>query len=376
MEQRPELDRWIISELNTLTKNVDDSYADYEPTKAGRLIQNFVDEHLSNWFVRLSRRRFWKGEYSSDKISAYQTLYTCLDVIARLSSPIAPFFMDELFRDLNYVTGKYAANSVHLVDFPVYNAQFIDKDLEERMELAQAVSSMVLSLRKRTNIRVRQPLNKIMVPVLNDTFRRQLELIKSLILAEVNVKELEFLSEGNSILVKKIKPNFKTLGPRVGKLMKDIANAILQFSQEDINSLESKGVFPIAISGETIEIQLSDVEIFTEDIPGWVVANSGTLTVALDITITTELEEEGIARELINRIQNLRKEKNFEVTDRIVVEIEKIPEIIHAVEHNYSYICSETLADSLVLTEQIINDDKTAIDIVNDLKTNIFVGRK
>ena len=323
LEKRPELDRWIISELNTLIKNVDESYSDYEPTRAGRLIQSFVDEHLSNWYVRLSRRRFWKGEYTADKIAAYQTLYTCLDVIARLAAPIAPFYMDELFRDMNAVTRKHQVNSVHLVDFPVFKNDQIDKDLEERMETAQALSSMVLSLRKRTNIRVRQPLNKIMVPVQSQDFQRQLELIKNLILAEVNVKEIEYLTGGSSILVKKIKPNFKTLGPRFGKLMKDIAIVIIQFSQEDINKLETQGSYILNISGNEVELQSTDVEIYTEDIPGWVVANAGNLTVALDITITKELEEEGIARELINRIQNLRKDNNYEVTDRIFVKIEK-----------------------------------------------------
>jgi len=375
LKQRTELDRWILSELNTLTKNVDESYSEYEPTSAGRLIHNFVDEHLSNWYIRLSRRRFWKGEYSNDKIAAYQTLYTCLDVIARLAAPIAPFYMDALFRDLNNVTGKLPVISVHLADFPVFEESNIDKDLEERMELAQSFSSMVLSLRKRTNIRVRQPLNKIMIPVLNDTFSGQLQSVQNLILAEVNVKELEYLTEGSSILIKKIKPNFKTLGPRYGKLMKEIANSIMQFTQEDIKRLETDGVYQMNINGSVVEIQASDVEIFTEDIPGWVVANSGSLTVALDITITRELEEEGIARELINRIQNIRKDRNFEVTDRIVVEIEKITEIIHAIQNNYLYICSETLADTIELVDVMNSKDKVAIEVVNDLKTNIVIRR-
>lgn len=375
VEQRPELDRWIISELNTLIRNVDESYADYEPTKAGRLISSFVDEHLSNWYVRLSRRRFWKGEYTPDKISAYQTLYTCLDVIARLAAPIAPFYMDELFRDLNNVTENHAVHSVHLSDFPVFNPACMDKDLEERMEMAQSLSSMVLSLRKRTNIRVRQPLNKIMVPVLNPDFERQLKLVENLVLAEVNVKELEYITTGNSVLVKKIKPNFKTLGPRFGKLMKEIAGSIARFSQEDILEIEKNGYINIMVGNDNLEIQHEDVEIFTEDIPGWVVANAGNLTVALDITISKELEEEGLARELINRIQNLRKDHNFEVTDRIIVKIEKIPEIISAVQNNYLYICSETLADSLELVDVLYDNDKVMVDVVNELKTSIKISR-
>jgi isoleucyl-tRNA synthetase len=374
-ESRPEIDRWILSELNTLVQFVDDSLNDYEPTRAGRAIQDFVDEHLSNWYVRLSRRRFWKGEYTEDKISAYQTLYRCLETVARLSAPIAPFFSDRLFMDLNHVTLKRDAESVHLTDFPQYDASVIDKELEERMQLAQKISSMVLSLRKRTNIRVRQPLNKVMIPVSDEAFRSRVESMKALILSEVNVKEIEYLSEDNNLLVKKIKPNFKTLGPRFGKLMKSIAAVINGFGQQEIQDIETEGSYKIAIEGQEIEILLSDVEIITEDIPGWVVTNLGNLTVALDITITEQLQEEGIARELVNRIQNLRKDNGFEVTDNINLTIEKKNGLISAIENNFAYICSETLAEKLELSDTINSEEKVLIELTDDVSTNILISK-
>ncbi len=374
VEKRPELDRWIISELNSLIKKVDMFYNDYEPTKAGRAIADFLDMHLSNWYVRLSRRRFWKGDYTEDKISAYQTLYKCLETVAQLSSPIAPFFSERLFIDLNSVTGKFKNDSVHLTDFPVFEESFIDTDLEERMELAQKITSMVLSLRKKTNIRVRQPLAKIMVPVKDDKFRQQLESMKKLILSEVNVKELEYMTD-DSILVKKVKPNFKTLGPKYGKLMKMISSELVRLDDEQIKQFESEGNYVLNIDGQEIVIDLTDVEILTQDIPGWLISTMGTLTVALDITITEELKEEGIARELVNRIQNIRKDKQFEVTDKINVKIEKNNGLISALNRNYSYICSETLAESLELVESINESEKQVIELSDELKTHIIVTK-
>jgi isoleucyl-tRNA synthetase len=374
-EKRPELDRWILSELNTLVKNVDSYYNDYEPTKAGRAISEFLDLHLSNWYVRLSRRRFWKGEYDNDKISAYQTLYTCLETIAQLAAPIAPFFMERLFVDLNSVSVKQSFDSVHLTDFPKANEALIDKDLEERMELAQKISSMVLSLRKKTNIRVRQPLNKIMVPIQNNGFREKLDAVKEIVLSEVNVKELEYMLD-DSMLVKKIKPNFKALGPRYGKLMKQIAARVNQWDADKIKLLETEGNLSINIDGQNVEILLTDVEIFTEDIPGWLVSSMGQLTVALDITITDELKQEGIARELINRIQNIRKDKQYDVTDKIAVTLEKNNVLESAVNKNYSYICSEILAESLKFQEQIVQNDKEIIDLTDNLKTGIVVTKQ
>jgi isoleucyl-tRNA synthetase len=375
LEKRPELDRWIISELNTLIKNVDEYYNDYEPTKAGRAISEFLDQHLSNWYVRLSRRRFWKGEYSEDKIAAYQTLYMCLEVIARLSSPIAPFFMEKIYLDLNKVTSRLKADSIHLTDFPVPDESKINKGLEERMELAQKISSMVLSLRKKTNIRVRQPLNKIMIPLLNNNFRDKIEGVKQLILSEVNVKSLEFMDD-DSILVKKIKPNFKTLGPKYGKYMKFIASELSKLDNRQIVQLEKEGKLLLHIENQEIEISDSDVEIITEDIPGWLISTMGQLTVALDISITEDLKDEGIARELVNRIQNIRREKQFEVTDKINVIIEINSDLESAINKNYSYICSETLAESLVLTDSILNNNKLPIELTEDLKTNIIIEKQ
>jgi isoleucyl-tRNA synthetase len=373
--ERPEIDRWILSELNTLILNVDEAYSDYEPTRAGRLIADFVDAHLSNWYVRLSRRRFWKGEYTQDKISAYQTLYRCLLTVAKLSSPIAPFFSDRLFMDLNGVSNLETHKSVHLSDFPVADLQMIDKQLEERMEYAQEISSMVLSLRKKTNLRVRQPLQKILIPVSGSEFREQLERVSNLIISEVNIKEIEYLSESAGFLVKKIKANFKTLGPRYGKYMKEIAANLSSFSQEQINYLEKEGKIMMGVQGEEIEILITDVDIITEDIPGWVVANQGSLTVALDITLTPELVEEGIARELVNRIQNLRKDKGFDVTDKITLRIEKIDSIENAIAHNYNYICSETLCESLELFASGIENGKEIIELTDDITVGIVINK-
>lgn len=375
LKDRPEIDRWILSELNTLIHEVDQSYNEFEPTRAGRAIQNFVNEFLSNWYVRLCRRRFWKGDYTSDKIAAYQTLYTCLDAISKLIAPIAPFFADRLYIDLNAVTGRDTSTSVHLAAFPKSDPASIDAELEQRMQLAQKISSMVLSLRKRTNIRVRQPLGKIMIPVAEDTMKHRIEAMKNLILSEVNVKELEFIQLSGSVLVKKIKPDFKALGPRYGKWMKQIAAAITNFTQEDIVRIETEGRYLMMIEDQEVEVLLSDVEIITEDIPGWVVANQGSTTVALDITLTPELKEEGIARELINRIQNLRKDKGFDVTDAISVKVEEHPEIISAVKNNFNYICSETLAKDLQMLSTIEDKDKFSVDLTEEITVDVFIVR-
>jgi len=351
--KRPEIDRWIISLLNSLTKEVDEYYADYEPTKAARAIQNFVDEHLSNWYVRLCRRRFWKGDYTEDKISAYQTLYTCLDTIAKLMSPISPFFSDQLYLDLNGGSGKETYESVHLADFPTYHADLVDKALEERMALAQDISSLTLSLRKKTGINVRQPLNKILVPVLDSAFQQKVENVHELILSETNIKAIEFISDTTGIIKKKIKPNFKVLGAKVGKDMKVVASAIQALSDTEIDTLEKTGT--LALTGIPYHITPEDVEIIAEDVAGWQVANLGKLTVALDVHITPALKKEGLSRELINRIQNLRKEKGFEVTDRINVSLTQNTEIQEAINENLSYICTEILADSLHYDENATN---------------------
>ncbi|MDP3463756.1 MAG: isoleucine--tRNA ligase [Bacteroidales bacterium] len=343
--EKPEIDRWILSELNSLILVVDEAYSSYEPTRAGRAIQDFVDEHLSNWYVRLTRRRFWKGVYSEDKISAYQTLYTCLETIAQLMSPIAPFFSEQLYRDLNLVSGRLPFESVHLAAFPVANTAHINKVLEERMEMAQQFSSMILSLRKKTNIRVRQPLNKIMIPVSGPDMLHQLKEIENLILSEVNVKLVEYLTDDAGILVKKIKPNFKTLGPRHGRLMKQISVFFAGMSQQDIRKLEQEGRIQLTIDEELIVLNLEDAEITTEDIPGWTVATQDKLTVALDMTITEVLREEGLARELVNKVQNLRKDSGLEVTDRITIEVMTDDELALALKRFEEYICSETLAE-------------------------------
>ncbi len=344
IKERPEIDRWILSELNSLILEVDNAYQSYEPTRAGRAISEFVDAHLSNWYVRLSRRRFWKSEDNQDKLSAYQTLYTCLETVARLMSPIAPFFSEQLYRDLNNVTGRNKAESVHLTDFPVANTSYIDKALEERMEMAQLVSSLVLSLRKKANIRVRQPLSKIMIPVKDENMKTQLEKVSHLIKSEVNIKEIEFLSPDNNILVKNVKPNFKTLGKKYGKQMKQIQAYFTNMSQEEIHQFEKNNGTHLNVDGVDVELTLEDALISTQDIPGWAVTSQDDLTVALDMTITDELMQEGLAREIVNRVQNLRKTGGFEVTDRIDLLIEKNEKIDAAVEKFGDYICTETLA--------------------------------
>ncbi len=373
--KRPELDQWIISELNTMIRKVKENLDDYEPTKAGRVIQDFVYDYLSNWYVRLSRRRFWKGEYTNDKVSAYQTLYKCLETVAILMSPISPFYADKLFRDLNEVSGKFNSSSVHLVEFPEFIKEQTDKDLEERMQLAQQISSQVLSLRKKEGIRVRQPLNKIMVPLTNKKLREQLAKVGDLIKAEVNIRNIEFLTETTGVLVKKIKPNFKALGPKYGKLMKQISKAFNQMQQEDIDKFEKDGSYSFEVDGQQVVIGSEDAEIITEDIPGLAVSTVNNLTVALDITVTDELKQEGIARELINRIQNIRKEKGFEVTDEISVEILQNNIIKNAVDNNFSYICSETLSKNLVVKDSLEEKQSEEIELEEGLRTEIRVNK-
>jgi isoleucyl-tRNA synthetase len=375
ISQRPEIDRWILSELNTLIRKTDEAYSDYEPHRAGRLIEDFVDEHLSNWYVRLCRRRFWKGEYSNDKISAYQTLYRCLEVIAQLSAPIAPFFADRLFSDLNDVSGRVNADSVHLSDFPQVDEKAIDKPLEERMELAQKISSMVLSIRKKENIRVRQPLNKIQIPVLDPAYREKIETVKALILSEVNVKSLELVDESQTQIVKNMKLNFKTLGKKCGKNMKAVQSYALANPHPIIAGIEREGRYEITIENETIVLEQEDVEIIPVDIPGWKVANSGQLTVALDITITDELREEGIARELVNRIQNLRKDSQLDLTDRIDVRIQRNNAIDSAVNNNLTYICAEILASSLELVDIVEPTAGTEIELDEGMKTVVTISK-
>ena len=360
--QRPEIDRWIISQLNTLSKEVDGFYADFEPTRATRAIQEFVDEHLSNWYVRLCRRRFWKGDYSEDKISAYQTLYTCLMTIAKLMSPVAPFFSERLFLDLNSVTGKETVESIHLADYPVYHRELVDKELEERMALAQDISSMVLSLRKKVGINVRQPLNKILLPVLDSSFQQKVEKVKELILSETNIKNIEYISDTAGIIKKKAKPNFKALGAKAGKYMKDVAGFINSLDQQQLSDFENSGTIYFVKDDFSLNISIDDVEVIAEDVPGWQVTNIGKLTVALDVTVTNELKQEGISRELVNRIQNLRKELGFEVTDRIDVTATEHPYISEAVRNNLSYICAEILADSFDLSNDLNKGEKVEID--------------
>jgi isoleucyl-tRNA synthetase len=362
IQLRPEIDRWIISLLNSLIKEVDGYYEDFEPTKAARAIQSFVDEHLSNWYVRLCRRRFWKGEYTEDKISAYQTLYTCLSTISKLMSPIAPFYADRLFLDLNEVSGKESVESVHLADFPVYQANLVDAALEERMALAQNISSLTLSLRKKVSINVRQPLSKILLPVINKDFQNQVEQVKELILSETNIKDIEFITDTAGFISKKVKPNFKTLGPKVGQAMKEVAAVLTALSQEEIANFEKEGTF--TIPNTSFVVDLSDVELMAEDVPGWQVANLGALTVALDVSISEELKQEGIARELINRIQHVRKDQDFLVTDRIHVRLSDVQTISPAVKNNLAYICAEILADSLVLEADLNTTETFEIDDV------------
>jgi len=355
LTERPEIDRWILSLLNTLIDETNTYYNTYEPTRAGRAIAEFVNDHLSNWYVRLNRKRFWGGEYDDDKISAYQTLYTCLVTVARLMAPIAPFYADRLYLDLTSVTGEEHAVSVHIASFPETNPQFIDKTLEERMELAQSISSMVLALRKKVNIKVRQPLSAMLLPMKDATIREHIESIQSLILNETNVKELRFVDNTAGILIKRVKPDFKKLGPQFGKIMKQVSNVITSMSQESIAQLEQNGSFSFVIEGQQVSIAATDVEIISEDIPGWLVANEGNLTVALDITLTESLLQEGIARELVNRIQNLRKANGYEITDRILIRILQSEQIEAAVKTFTNYIASQTLANSITFVSQMKN---------------------
>ena len=360
-EKRPEIDRWILSLLNSLIKDVDNFLNSYEPTRAGRAISDFVNDHLSNWYVRLNRKRFWQGGLTEDKLSAYQTLYTCLETVAKLMAPIAPFYADQLFCDLISVTGREQVYSVHLSDFPVCQEALIDKNLEERMQMAQTISSMVLALRRKVNIKVRQPLHILMVPVLDEHQKESIEAVKQLILNEVNVKDMKFVDNTAGILVKRIKPDFKKLGPRYGKIMKALAAAIQQMSQDDINAFEKAGTFTLQVDGQEAVLERADVEIISEDIPGWLVANEGRLTVALDITVTDELKKEGLARELVNRIQNLRKSSGFEITDKVNITLASSAEMDGAVEAYQEYIKSQVLANNLVVTAEPISD-ATSLD--------------
>jgi len=372
LEERPEIDQWILSELHTLIKNVDEAYGDYEATRAARMISEYVQENLSNWYVRLCRRRFWKGDYEKDKISAYQTLYTCLVTVAKLSAPIAPFFMEQLYRDLDASSKKEGFESVHLAEFPAYDANMVNKDLERKMQLAQKISSLVLSIRQKEKIKVRQPLQKIMIPVLDDEQRKDIASVSNLVKSEVNVKEIEMLDDASGVLVKQIKPNFKVLGPKFGKDMKAIAGKVSSLSQEDIQKIEREGELLLQLENKTVNLQLTDVEISSQDIEGWLVASSGPLTVALDVTIDENLKREGIARELVNRIQNLRKESGFEVTDKIDIKILKDGLVENAVSSNEDYIKTETLTAELNFEEELEEGTEIAFDEVN---TKLFIQK-
>jgi isoleucyl-tRNA synthetase len=363
VNMRPEIDRWIISLLNSLVKEVGECYENYDLTRAGRAIQDFVTENLSNWYVRLNRKRYWGGDYDQDKIAAYQTLFQCLETVSRLAAPIAPFYMDQLFRDLNKTTGRHLEESVHLAVFPEYDKDLIDKDLEERMDIAQKISSMILGLRRKVSIKVRQPLAKIMLPLPDKNFKAKFEAVKDLVLAEVNVKEVEYIDDTSSILVKKIKPNFKTLGPRYGKLMKELGSVISALSQKDIASFEATGLYAMTLNGQQVNLTSEDVEIISEDIPGWQVANDGRLTVALDITVTDDLRYEGIAREFVNRIQNIRKENDYDVTDKITVRIEDHEFVREAVKRHAAYIGSQTLATTVTLANSVGGADAREVEI-------------
>jgi isoleucyl-tRNA synthetase len=373
LEKRSEIDRWILSSLHTLVRQVTEYMDDYEPTQAGRLIEEFMDEHLSNWYVRLCRRRFWKGDYEHDKICAYQTLYECLETVLRLMAPISPFFSDALFQHLNAVTGRHKAASVHHTDYPVFNTAAIDESLEERMQLAQDISSLTLSLRKRVNIKVRQPLQKVLIPVLNKEMKVQISRVEDLIKSEVNIKEIEYLTEDNGFIKKKIKPNYTILGKKLGAKMKPVAAALAAFSQEDIAKLEKEGAISLNIESEPLILQTNEVEITSEDIPGWIVANKDALTVALDVTVTPELVSEGNARELVNRIQKIRKDSGFELTDRIMVKVTEHQELNQSIAQFNSYICAEILADNLELVPELPNG--TEIE-VNDIPLKVFVTKK
>ncbi len=372
LDERPEIDRWILSELNTLVKNTESFYEDYEPTKAARAIQDFVSENLSNWFVRLSRRRFWKGDYEKDKVSGYQTLYTCLLTVAKLGAPIAPFFMDNLYKDLTNVSCKESFESVHLATFPIYDKSLVDNKLEHKMQQAQKIASMVLSLRKKEMIKVRQPLQRIMIPVLNDEEREEILAVADLIKSEVNVKEIEMIDDASGIVVKTIKPNFKVLGPRFGKDMKMISEAIQNLTQEDIATVEKQQEIALVINEKVVNLKLEEVEITSQDIEGWLVANQGGLTVALDITITEDLRMEGNARELVNRVQNLRKDSGLEVTDKITLVIQKNDILERSIIANEHYIKTETLTRELVFVDELENGTEIAFD---DVQTKILIEK-
>lgn len=368
VENRPEIDRWILSELNLLIKEVKAFYEDYEPTRVARAINTFVNDNLSNWYVRLCRRRFWKGDYSEDKISAYQTLYTCLETVAKLSAPIAPFFMDQLYQDLNKVTGKETAESIHLTDFPVADESLIDADLVEKTHLAQTITSLVLSIRRAESLKVRQPLQRVLIPVLDKKTEEQISAVADLIKQEVNVKELQLINaeEASHLIVKQIKPNFKALGPKLGKDMKTVGGEITNFTAEQISTLEKEGKIDV----QGYEITPEDVEISTKDIPGWTVTSDGKTTVALDLTLTDELKSEGIAREFINRVQNLRKEKDFDLTDKIIISLEENAPFIDDIKKNEEYISSEVLSNKIEIVSSLSNFNEIEIDEVN-FKINV-----
>ncbi len=373
LAERPEIDRWILSSLNTVVKKANAYMDDFEPTQAGRVIEDFVDEHLSNWYVRLCRRRFWKGEYEQDKICAYQTLYECLETITRLIAPISPFFSDTVFQNLNAVTNRFNAESVHHTDYPVADESVIDVLLEERMQLAQDSSSLILSLRKKVNIKVRQPLQKVLIPVMSTSMKDQIQKVEELIKAEVNIKEIEYLNPDNTFISKKIRPNFVALGKKLGSKMKAVSTALSQFTQEDIALLEKEGQYNLSIDDEPVILQLAEVDINSEDIPGWTVANKGSLTVALDITITPELEAEGNAREFVNRIQKIRKDSGFELTDRVKVTVSEADGLKASLAKYKDYICAEILADELEFSTAI--KDGISIDI-NEVSLNVIVSKK
>ena len=373
--ERPELDRWIISLLNTLVKEVEEALEDYEPTKAARLIQNFVIDNLSNWYVRLNRKRFWGGEYNRDKIAAYQTLYTVLETVAILMSPFAPFYAEKLFQDLNSVTGRYKEESIHLVTFPKYNEDLINKDLEKQMDLAQRITSMILALRRKVNIKVRQPLARVLIPVLNKEQEQLIKNMEKIILTETNIKQMDLVTDTSEILIKKVKPNFKLLGPRYGKLMKGIAAYLSNLTQPDINKFEKEGKLSFDLDGNNIEIKIDEVEIISEDIPGWLVEHDGNLTVALDTNITEELKLEGIARELINKIQNIRKESDFEVTDKVKIRLANThDELYKAVLTHKDYIASQTLALDIDFSDSL-NGDSKKVKLTDEIETLIKVEK-
>ncbi len=376
VKERPEIDRWIISLLHSLVNNVRQQLDNYEPTRAARMIQEFVQENLSNWYVRLNRKRYWGGEFDTDKLAAYQTLYTCLETVARLAAPFAPFYMEKLFRDLNSITGKHEEQSVHIVEFPLHDESLTDPALEERMEIAQTITSMILGLRRRVNIKVRQPLNKIMVPVLDQSFSHKLDQVKDLILNEVNVKSIEYLHDTEGILVKKIKPDFKSLGPKYGKRMKLIAAAVGRMDQHQISQFEKNGTYDIQVENDTIALALDDVEITSEDIPGWLVATENTITVALDITLTEELRYEGIARELVNRIQNIRKDNDFDVTDKVFIVIEEHDAISRTLDRFGPYISAQTLAEGISLSSSLESNGSRKIELDDEINIRISVTKK